>query len=74
MKKMRQFLKGAKAKVGAIAFGTFGATGMALADSGDLLTDVSINADPVFSMANLILIAIASIWAIKKLIALGNKS
>jgi len=36
--------------------------------------DVSLDTTPVITMAGIVVSAIASIWAIKKVIALGNKS
>ena len=36
--------------------------------------DVTIDTGPVMTMAGLVVLAIASIWAVKKVIALGNKS
>jgi hypothetical protein len=73
MKKMRQFLKGAKAKVGAIATGVVVTTGTALAD-GALGDDFAVDTAPVLTVAGVILTAIGGIWAVKKVIALGNKS
>jgi hypothetical protein len=37
-------------------------------------TDVSVDTADVFTLAGIILAAIAGIWGIKKLIALANKS
>ena len=37
-------------------------------------TDVSIDTTPVTAMAGIVIAAIATIWAVKKVIALGNKS
>jgi len=38
------------------------------------LSKVSIDTTPVFQLAGVIITAIASIWAIKKVIKLGNRS
>jgi len=38
------------------------------------LTGISVDTGPVFSMALVVITAIAAIWAIKKVIKLGNKS
>ncbi len=38
------------------------------------LTGVVIDTTPVFSMATIVITAIAAIWAIKKVIKLGNRS
>ena len=37
-------------------------------------TDVSIDTTPVITMAGIVVTAIGAIWAVKKVIALGNKS
>lgn len=52
---------------------------MVLAVSGPVhaaldLTGVTIDTAPVFSLATIIITAIAGIWAIKKVIKLGNRS
>lgn len=38
------------------------------------LTGVTVDTAPVFTMATIVITAIASIWAIKKVIKLGNRS
>ena len=38
------------------------------------LTGVTVDTDPVFDLALIIITAIAGIWAIKKVIKLGNRS
>ena len=37
-------------------------------------TDITIDTAPVLTMAGIVIGAIAAIWAVKKVIALGNKS
>jgi len=36
--------------------------------------DITIDTAPVLAMAGIVISAIATIWAVKKVIALGNKS
>lgn len=36
--------------------------------------DVTVDTAPVITMAGIVITAIASIWAIKKVVSLGNKS
>lgn len=36
--------------------------------------DITIDTAPVLAMAGIVITAIAAIWAVKKVIALGNKS
>jgi hypothetical protein len=42
--------------------------------TGLVLTDVTVDVEPVFAMALIVITAIAAIWAIKKVIKLGNRS
>ncbi|MDA8326553.1 MAG: hypothetical protein M0033_10090 [Nitrospiraceae bacterium] len=48
--------------------------GVAFANGTFSLTGVTIDTTPVFSMATIVITAIAAIWAIKKVIKLGNRS
>lgn len=41
---------------------------------GEGTKDISINTAPVLTMAGIVVGAIAGIWAVKKVIGLGNKS
>jgi hypothetical protein len=57
-----------------LAFSGFALLGVS-AFAGQIFgSDVSLDTSPVIAMAGIVVAAIASIWAIKKVIALGNKS
>jgi len=73
MTKKKRFLQSAKAKLGAVVLGAVGASSMAMAD-GDFGSNFSPDIGPVLTVAGLAISAIGSIWAVKKVIALGNKS
>ena len=57
--------------LGLVALGAFMASGTANAALGDGFT---VDTAPVLAVANIIILAIGGIWAVKKVIALGNKS
>jgi len=53
-----------------LLFGFFG-----FAFAGNVFgVDVTLDTAPVITMAGVVISAIASIWAVKKVISLGNKS
>ena len=60
-----------KKLLGVVALGALAATGAANAALGDGFT---VDTAPVITVAGVILTAIGAIWAVKKVIALGNKS
>ena len=60
-----------KKLLGVIALGAVAATGTANAALGD---GFAVDTDPVITVAGVILTAIGAIWAVKKVIALSNKS
>lgn len=71
---LRKLWKGVKSKVAAVVGGA-GAAAVATTSYAALdLTGVAIDTAPVFSLATIIITAIAGIWAIKKVIKLGNRS
>ena len=71
MKRVKMFFRSAKRKVvTAAAVAALGAT-QAHAALGDGFT---VDTAPVLAVANIIIIAIGGIWAVKKVIALSNKS
>ena len=71
MKRVKKFFRSAKGKVvTAAGAAALGAT-QAHAALGDGFT---VDTAPVLAVANIILVAIGTIWAVKKVIALGNKS
>ena len=58
-----------------ILFLTFALVGSALTSNAALdLSTVTLDVSPVFTLAGIIISAIASIWAIKKVIKLANRS
>lgn len=71
---LKRLWKATKSKVAALVGGA-GAVAVATTSHAALdLTGVSIDTSPVFSLATIIVTAIAGIWAIKKVIKLGNRS
>jgi len=67
---MKKFRHKALALTGLVA-----ATTMSASAAVDVLgQQVELDTAPVIAMAGAIVLAIASIWAIKKVIAVGNKS
>ena len=74
--KKSTFREGFSRVKGAVIAGSFVAS-TAFLSAKDIFgtgDDASIDVSPIFYTASLIITAIASIWAIKKVIALGNKS
>ena len=65
------FFQSAKTKLGAVALGAVAVATNANAALGD---DFTVDNGPVLTVAGVILTAIGGIWAVKKVIALGNKS
>jgi len=62
-------------KKGLLAVGVLVVTSsVASADAVDFASGFTIDTSPIFVVAAVIMVAIGSIWAIKKVIALGNKS
>lgn len=61
---------------GLVAVGVLVATsGLAFAEgAADITTNFKTDVQPVFTVAGIIMVGIGAIWAIKKVIALGNKS
>jgi hypothetical protein len=49
-------------------------TNVAFADATTITAGFATDVEPVFITAGIIMIGIGAIWAIKKVIALGNKS
>ena len=75
MKRFKLARKLGKAR-GFVIAGSMVATSMA-ASAYDIFgngEEATIDVNPIFTTASMIIVAIASIWAIKKVIALGNKS
>lgn len=71
---LKKLWKCVKSKVAAVVGGV-GAVAVATTSNAALdLTGVTIDTAPVFSLATIIVTAIAGIWAIKKVIKLGNRS
>jgi len=66
MNRFNKIVFGSAALVGASTFANAGAEVI----TGGFATDV----EPVFITAGIIMVGIGAIWAIKKVIALGNKS
>jgi len=71
MTKKKRFLQSAKARLGAVVAG---ATVIATSANAALGDDFTVDNSPVLTVAGVILTAIGGIWAVKKVIALGNKS
>ena len=57
-----------------VAFGLIAATAVSSFAAQIFGQDVNIDTAPVLTMAGIVIAAIGTIWAVKKVIALGNKS
>ena len=65
-----------KLNLGAIALAGSAVSAMAddAANAAALTAGFSVDTSPIFIVAGVVIAAIGSIWAIKKLISIGNKS